>query len=379
MKICKNCGVQNDDNLIYCSNCNNPLNNEVAAPSPIPSEVPLAEPKPIDTDIPDIKPETPQNEETVVQSSMSIPEPNIIETPVPTINMSNTENNKGSIGLGLVGFLIPIIGIILFFVMKKEKPGKAKSAGVGALISIILCFIIGIIVFLFTMFKGVDNIKNNVNENVDNNIKTNENNNSNNNNSYQTNSLDYILGYWVNDTKTIIFALNKAESSVSSGDYYFEMLGEGIITTSNSVTYDSSKINVSDKVISYTITNNRATLNIDGKRVIFNKITKAEFSNLEKELSGSVNDTPTSEEYEESIYDEDIIGIWSGDNGITLTFKKEQGSYMVSSSTGYSASFTMDENEIEIYNHGTYKYELNKNELILTDTKDNKVIKYSRK
>ena len=52
---------------------------------------------------------------------------------------------------------------------------------------------------------------------------------------------------------------------------------------------------------------------------------------------------------------------------------------MVSSSTGYSASFTMDENEIEIYNHGTYKYELNKNELILTDTKDNKVIKYSRK
>lgn len=37
-----------------------------------------------------------------------------------------------------MGFCIPIAGLILFLVWKDNKPNTAKSAGIGALIGVIL-------------------------------------------------------------------------------------------------------------------------------------------------------------------------------------------------------------------------------------------------
>lgn len=57
--------------------------------------------------------------------------------------------DKGSIGWAILGFFIPLIGLILFIAWHKTKPNSARNAGVGALVSVIVNFIlvmIGIII-----------------------------------------------------------------------------------------------------------------------------------------------------------------------------------------------------------------------------------------
>ena len=57
-------------------------------------------------------------------------------------NNSNTNYNRsysvdtGSAGWGLLGFCVPIVGIVLYFVWKNEKPNTARVCLNGALISI---------------------------------------------------------------------------------------------------------------------------------------------------------------------------------------------------------------------------------------------------
>lgn len=41
-------------------------------------------------------------------------------------------------GWGLLGFFVPVAGLVLFIVFKNTRPKRAKSAGIGALISVIL-------------------------------------------------------------------------------------------------------------------------------------------------------------------------------------------------------------------------------------------------
>jgi uncharacterized membrane protein len=43
---------------------------------------------------------------------------------------------------GIVGFLIPLVGLILFFVWKKNKPSAAKVALIAAVIGFVLNIII---------------------------------------------------------------------------------------------------------------------------------------------------------------------------------------------------------------------------------------------
>ena len=56
--------------------------------------------------------------------------------------------DKGSIGWAILGFFFPLIGFILFLVWHKSKPNSAKSAGAGALVSIIVNFVLAIIGFI---------------------------------------------------------------------------------------------------------------------------------------------------------------------------------------------------------------------------------------
>ena len=39
---------------------------------------------------------------------------------------------------GVLGFFFPVAGLVLFIVFKNKRPNRAKSAGIGALISVIL-------------------------------------------------------------------------------------------------------------------------------------------------------------------------------------------------------------------------------------------------
>ncbi len=56
-------------------------------------------------------------------------------------------NDSGSFGWAILGFLIPIVGLILFAAWHTEKPLCAKKAGIGALVS----FIISTILFIIYM------------------------------------------------------------------------------------------------------------------------------------------------------------------------------------------------------------------------------------
>ncbi|ONI46421.1 hypothetical protein AN641_00110 [Candidatus Epulonipiscioides gigas] len=64
-------------------------------------------------------------------------------------NMVSTVDS-GNIGWGLLGFVVPIAGLVLFLVWKNEKPKNAKKAGLGALISVLT------IVALITIFVVVN-------------------------------------------------------------------------------------------------------------------------------------------------------------------------------------------------------------------------------
>ncbi len=54
-------------------------------------------------------------------------------------------DDSGSIGWAILGFFIPLAGLILFLVWKDSKPNCAKKAGVGALISVLASIIISIV------------------------------------------------------------------------------------------------------------------------------------------------------------------------------------------------------------------------------------------
>lgn len=58
-------------------------------------------------------------------------------------------NDPGGFTYFLLGFCVPIAGLILFFVWKPDKPKTAKIAGIGALVSTILTVILYIIYFVF--------------------------------------------------------------------------------------------------------------------------------------------------------------------------------------------------------------------------------------
>ncbi|MGI6204544.1 MAG: zinc-ribbon domain-containing protein [Anaerovoracaceae bacterium] len=48
----------------------------------------------------------------------------------------NAPTDSGSIGWGILGFFVPVAGLVLWLVWKDKQPKDAKYAGLGALISV---------------------------------------------------------------------------------------------------------------------------------------------------------------------------------------------------------------------------------------------------
>ena len=72
------------------------------------------------------------------------------KSPAHTVSSDDT----GSIGWGLLGFFIPIVGIILYFVWKNEKPLNAKIALKGAIISYVSAAVLAV-VYVICIFAMV--------------------------------------------------------------------------------------------------------------------------------------------------------------------------------------------------------------------------------
>lgn len=58
------------------------------------------------------------------------------------------ESSGSSFAWGILGFFVPIAGLILYLIWKQERPSDAKAAGLGALICLILNIAICILFFL---------------------------------------------------------------------------------------------------------------------------------------------------------------------------------------------------------------------------------------
>ena len=67
---------------------------------------------------------------------------------VPQKKATPTAVDDGGFLWGLLGFCVPIAGLILFLIWKDERPNTAKAAGMGALISVILTVVSYIVMFV---------------------------------------------------------------------------------------------------------------------------------------------------------------------------------------------------------------------------------------
>ena len=72
-----------------------------------------------------------------------------------------TQENKpavvdnGGFAWGLLGFCLPLVGLILFLVWKDTKPKTSKAAGKGALISVILAVVYYVIMIALGIGFGI--------------------------------------------------------------------------------------------------------------------------------------------------------------------------------------------------------------------------------
>lgn len=109
---CKNCGRTVDDTSSYCNNCGARIDNK------------------------------------------------------PNADVSEDNSN---LGFAILGFFIPIVGLILFLIYEEKKPKRAKSAVKGALIGFITEIVLAIIlVILYVVFAA--SLFNNISNNISNNI-----------------------------------------------------------------------------------------------------------------------------------------------------------------------------------------------------------------
>lgn len=64
---------------------------------------------------------------------------------VSSNNSTYKKEDKASVGFNILGFFIPIVGLILFLVWLKDSPKKAKFVGISALIGFILQIVFSIV------------------------------------------------------------------------------------------------------------------------------------------------------------------------------------------------------------------------------------------
>lgn len=57
--------------------------------------------------------------------------------------------DSSSFGYALLGFCVPLVGLILWILWKDSTPQRANSAGKGALVSVIASVVFYIIYFVF--------------------------------------------------------------------------------------------------------------------------------------------------------------------------------------------------------------------------------------
>lgn len=114
MATCEYCGSQVPDNAKFCTSCGAAL--QQAQPAQQVYEPPAYQQPTY---------EQPTYQQPTYQQPYQQP---YQPASTPAVN------DSGSIGWGILSFLFPIVGVILYFVWRNDKPNSAKVAGIGAII-----------------------------------------------------------------------------------------------------------------------------------------------------------------------------------------------------------------------------------------------------
>ena len=132
--FCKNCGQPLEDGALFCANCNAPVDGFSAGNAAQPQTPPVNAGNPYSA-----QPQAPYG---APQQPYGYPgQPMVSQEPA-------------SMGLRVLCWFIPIVGIILYFVRKDEKPVYAKQCGKAALISIIVNIALSFVyTIVFTAFS----------------------------------------------------------------------------------------------------------------------------------------------------------------------------------------------------------------------------------
>lgn len=72
-------------------------------------------------------------------------------TPPSMVQAAPNPQDTGSFGWAVLGFFVPLAGLILYLVWKNEKPLTARRAGKGALISVIVSVVL-MVIWMILMF-----------------------------------------------------------------------------------------------------------------------------------------------------------------------------------------------------------------------------------
>ena len=124
MATCMYCNSQIQDGLKFCTNCGAAL--PVEAPVEVQAEV------------------LPQQPFAGANPQQPFQQPGQQGYQQPGYQQPSAQQQQpaaydsGSIWWGVLGFLIPIVGVVLYFVWRTSKPNSAKVAGIGAIIGFCL-------------------------------------------------------------------------------------------------------------------------------------------------------------------------------------------------------------------------------------------------
>lgn len=72
-----------------------------------------------------------------------------------TTTQSSGSQDTGSFGWAVLGFLFPVVGLILWLVWKNDQPKNAHMAGMGALVSVILVALFFVLIILVVIGAGI--------------------------------------------------------------------------------------------------------------------------------------------------------------------------------------------------------------------------------
>lgn len=125
---CPKCGASLAPDAAFCGICGSKLEPVVSISYPEESaEMPVMN--------------TPQTAVNNPQTSVNTPQPVAGSYQTET----DSSQDKPSMGFNILGFLIPLVGLVLYLVWKNEYPLKAKSVGNAALFGVLFNVVVRII------------------------------------------------------------------------------------------------------------------------------------------------------------------------------------------------------------------------------------------